>query len=162
MSQTRRLSSAMRAALYSQDADHILAAAQLLLQERAHYAEALATPTAVRDYLRLSLGALEHEVFACVWLDAQHRVIQFEEMFRGTITQTSVYPREVVKAALARNAAAVIFAHNHPSGFAEPSSADMSLTARLREALALVDVKVVDHFIVAGKEALSFVERGLL
>jgi len=133
-----------------------------LLQERVHYAEALATPAAVRDYLRLALGALEHEVFACVWLDAQNRVIRFEEMFRGTITQTSVYPREVVKAALACNAAAVIFAHNHPSGFAEPSSADVSLTARLREALALVDIKVLDHFIVAGKDALSFAERGLL
>jgi len=122
----------------------------------------LTSPGAVRDYLRLRLGGLPHEVFVCLWLDAQHRVIEAEEAFRGTLTQTSVYPREIVKAALARNAAAVIFAHNHPSGAAQPSQADELLTRNLKEALALVDVKVLDHFIVAGNQALSFAERGLL
>ena len=123
---------------------------------------ALTSPGAVRDYLRLILARRPHEVFVCIWLDAQHRVIQFEEPFRGTLTQTSVYPREIVKSALARNAAAVIFAHNHPSGAAQPSQADELLTRNLREALALVEVKVLDHFIVAGSQAISFAERGLL
>jgi DNA repair protein RadC len=122
----------------------------------------LTSPGAVRDYLRLALGGRPHEVFVCLWLDAQHRVIDFEEAFRGTLTQTSVYPREIVKAALARNAAAVIFAHNHPSGAAQPSQADELLTRNLKEALALVEVKVLDHFIVAGNQAISFAERGLL
>ena len=122
----------------------------------------LTSPGAVRDYLRLAIGSRPYEVFVCIWLDAQHRVIRFEEPFRGTLTQTSVYPREVVKAALACNAAAVIFAHNHPSGVAQPSQADELLTRNLREALALVDVKVLDHFIIAGNQAISFAERGLL
>jgi DNA repair protein RadC len=110
----------------------------------------------------LAIGSREYEVFVCLWLDAQHRVISFQEPFRGTLTQTSVYPREIVKAALAANAAAVIFAHNHPSGVAQPSQADELLTRNLREALALIDVKVLDHFIVAGAQSLSFAERGLL
>jgi DNA repair protein RadC len=101
-------------------------------------------------------------VFVCIWLDAQHRVIRFDEPFRGTLTQTSVYPREIVKAALEVNAAAVIFAHNHPSGAAQPSRADELLTRSLKEALALVDIKVLDHFIVAGNQAISFAERGLV
>ena len=123
---------------------------------------ALTSPGAVRDYLRLALGGREHEVFVCIWLDAQHRVLKLEEMFRGTLTQTSVYPREIVKAALGSNAAAVIFAHNHPSGAAQPSQADELLTANLKEALALIEVRVLDHFIVAGHQAISFAERGLL
>jgi DNA repair protein RadC len=123
---------------------------------------ALTSPGAVRDYLRLAIGARPYEVFVCMWLDAQHRVIRFEEPFQGTLTQTSVYPREIVKAALACNAAAVIFAHNHPSGVAQPSQADELLTANLKEALALVEVKVLDHFIIAGNQAISFAERGLL
>jgi DNA repair protein RadC len=122
----------------------------------------LTSPGAVRDYLKLALGSRQHEVFICVWLDAQHRVTACEEAFRGTLTQTSVYPREIVKAALTKNAAAVIFAHNHPSGAAQPSQADELLTRNLKEALALVDVKVLDHFIVAGSQAISFAERGLL
>jgi DNA repair protein RadC len=105
---------------------------------------------------------LGHECFYCVFLDAQNRVIAAEELFRGTLTQTSVYPREIVKAALAHNAAAVIFAHNHPSGVAQPSQADELLTRNLREALALIEVKVLDHFIIAGSQAISFAERGLL
>jgi len=132
------------------------------LDEKLRQGESLTSPGAVRDYLRLALGGRAHEVFVCIWLDAQHRVISFEEPFRGTLTQTSVYPREIVKAALAANAAAVIFAHNHPSGAAQPSQADELLTRSLKEALALVDVKVLDHFIVAGNHALSFAERGLL
>jgi DNA repair protein RadC len=132
------------------------------LGERLREGSALTSPGAVRDYLRLALGGRQHEVFVCLWLDAQHRVISFQESFRGTLTQTSVYPREIVKAALAANAAAVIFAHNHPSGVAQPSQADELLTRNLKEALGLVDVKVLDHFIVAGSQALSFAERGLL
>lgn len=132
------------------------------LREDLKKGAALTSPGAVRDYLRLALGGREHEVFVCIWLDAQHRVVDVQEIFRGTLTQTSVYPREIVKAALARNAAAVIFAHNHPSGVAQPSQADELLTRTLKEALALVEVKVLDHFIVAANQAISFAERGLL
>ncbi|MCF8183518.1 MAG: DNA repair protein RadC [Polynucleobacter sp.] len=125
--------------------------------------DSLASPQAVGDWLRLSLGNRPHEVFLALWLDAQNRLIVSEELFRGTLTQTSVYPREVVKRALAHNAAAVIFAHNHPSGLAEPSRADEVLTSALKQALALIDVKLVDHFIVAGNaKPLSFAERGLI
>lgn len=140
----------------------VLELARRALREDLRAGSALTTPGAVRDYLRLTLGGRAHEVFVCIFMDAQHRVISAQELFRGTLTQTSVYPREVVKSALAANAAAVIFAHNHPSGVAQPSRADELLTSQLREALALVDVKVLDHFIVAGSQALSFAERGLL
>jgi DNA repair protein RadC len=132
------------------------------LKDELRSASAITSPGAVRDYLRLAIADREHEVFVCLWLDAQHRVLRFEELFRGTLTQTSVYPREIVKAGLRANAAAVIFAHNHPSGAAQPSQADELLTRNLKDALALVDVKVLDHFIVAGPHALSFAERGLL
>jgi DNA repair protein RadC len=142
--------------------DQTIARALKILDGRLRSGSALTSPQAVRDYLRLSLGGREHEVFITIFLDAQHRVLEFEELFRGTLTQTSVYPREVVKAALKANAAAVIFAHNHPSGLAEPSQADELLTRQLREALGMVDVKVLDHFIVAGRQTLSFAERGLL
>jgi len=124
--------------------------------------DALASPSAVRDFLKLRLGGLPHEVFVVILLDAQNRILAVDELFRGTLTQTSVYPREVVKVALRANAAAVIFAHNHPSGVAEPSRADESLTQALKQALSLVDVKVLDHFIVAGTSCLSFAERGLI
>jgi DNA repair protein RadC len=136
--------------------------ARRALQEELKRTSALTSPGAVRDYLRLAIGGRAHEVFVCIWLDAQHRVIKFEEPFQGTLTQTSVYPREIFKAALACNAAAVIFAHNHPSGAAQPSQADELLTANLKEALALIEVRVLDHFIVAGHQAISFAERGLL
>ena len=132
------------------------------LQDAMRSTNALTSPGAVRDYLQLAISGREHEVFVCLWLDAQHRVISFDELFRGTLTQTSVYPREIVKAGLKANAAAVIFAHNHPSGVAQPSQADELLTRNLKEALSLVDIKVLDHFIVAGHQALSFAERGLL
>lgn len=122
----------------------------------------LASPRHVREYLTLRLAPREHEVFLAIWLDAQQRVLAVEELFRGTLTQTSVYPREIVKSALAVNAAAAIFAHNHPSGIAQPSQADELLTKNLKEALALVDVKMLDHFIVAGSAAVSLAERGLV
>lgn len=125
--------------------------------------DALASPQAVRDWLRLYLGGLKHEVFVALWLDAQNRLITSEALFNGTLTQTSVYPREVVKRALAHNAGAVILAHNHPSGLAEPSRADEMLTASLKQALALIDVKLLDHFIVTGgADPVSFAERGLI
>lgn len=125
--------------------------------------DAFAAPAAVRQWLRLQLAGRQHEVFMALWLDAQNRLIASEELFRGSLTQTSVYPREVVKSALRHNAASVILAHNHPSGVSEPSGADRALTASLKTALALVDVKLLDHFIVAGAaEPLSFAERGWL
>ncbi|PKO39362.1 MAG: hypothetical protein CVU31_17335 [Betaproteobacteria bacterium HGW-Betaproteobacteria-4] len=125
--------------------------------------DSFTSPGKVRDWLRLKLASRGHEIFMALWLDAQNRLLKADELFSGTLTQTSVYPREVVKAALANNAAAVILAHNHPSGIAEPSRADEMLTRSLKDALALVDVKVLDHFIVAGNTPpLSFAERGLL
>lgn len=133
------------------------------LGEQMKRSDLLTSPGAVRDYLRLQLAGLAHEVFFALWLDAQNRLIAAEELFRGTLTQTSVYPREVVKKALWHNAAAVVLAHNHPSGVGEPSAADQSLTRELKQALALVDVRVLDHFIVAGQDQpLSFAERGFL
>ncbi|MCK6423605.1 MAG: DNA repair protein RadC [Burkholderiaceae bacterium] len=120
------------------------------------------SPQAVRDYLKLQLADLAHEVFAVLFLDAQHRLIAYEPLFRGTLTQTSVYPREVVKRALQCNAAALLLAHNHPSGVAEPSRADEYLTQTLKNALALVDVRVLDHFVVGQGQIVSFAERGLL
>ncbi|HET7731532.1 MAG TPA: DNA repair protein RadC [Usitatibacter sp.] len=132
------------------------------LAEEMKARDSLTSPAAVRGYLRLRMQDLGHECFYCVFLDAQNRVICAEELFRGTLTQTSVYPREVVKHALRHNAASVILAHNHPSGVAEPSIQDQSLTRTLAEALALVDVKVLDHFIVAPGACLSFAERGLI
>lgn len=133
------------------------------LREEMRSRPTFASPGAVCDWLRLTLSSLQHEIFLALWLDAQNRLITDEVLFRGTLTQTSVYPREVVKQALARNAAAVILAHNHPSGVAEPSMADRYLTRHLKEALALVDVRLLDHFIVAGNTPpLSLAERGLL
>jgi len=122
----------------------------------------LSSPTAVRDFLRLSIQNRQVEVFVGLFLDAQNRVIAVEELFSGTLTQTSVFPREVVRCALHHNAAGVIFAHNHPSGVAEPSHADETLTQALKEALALIDVRVLDHFVVGRGATLSFAERGLL
>jgi DNA repair protein RadC len=140
----------------------VLAMARRALTEEMRQRDALSSPTAVRDFLRLKLAGLGHEVFMGVFLDTQNRVLAVEELFRGSLTQTSVYPREVVKRALAHNAGGLIFAHNHPSGVAEPSQADRWLTDQLKTALALVDVKVLDHFIVAGAQGLSFAERGWL
>jgi DNA repair protein RadC len=134
------------------------------LAEAMAQRDVLVSPAAVRTYLRLMMAGLEYEVFVVLFLDVQNRVIASEEMFRGTLTQTSVYPREVVKRALTLNAAAVILAHNHPSGNVEPSRADEALTQTLRASLALIDARVLDHFIVAGNgnSILSMAERGLL
>ena len=132
------------------------------LKEQMQARDVLTSPQQVRDYLCLKLGSLTREVFIVLFLDAQNRVLAYEELFSGTLTQTSVYPREVVKRALHHNAASVIFAHNHPSGIAEQSRADELLTTALKQALALVDIRVLDHFIVAGNTTLSFAERGLL
>ena len=141
----------------------VLEMARRALAETMKERDAFSQPAAVRDYLRLHLAGLPHEVFFALWLDTQHRLLATDELFRGTLSQTSVYPREVVKKALERNAAAVVFAHNHPSGVCEPSSADELLTRSLKQSLALVDVRVLDHFIVAGQsQPLSFAERGLL
>lgn len=141
----------------------VLELARRALAEEVRERDLLSSPGAVRDWLRLRLGGLPHEVFCALWLDNRNRLIAFDELFRGTLGATSVYPREIVKAALAHNAAAVVFAHNHPSGAAEPSDADRLLTANLKQALALVDVRVLDHFVVAGNAMpLSFAERGLL
>jgi DNA repair protein RadC len=140
----------------------VLELARRVLKENLSRGSALSSPRAVRDFLCLTLSGRAREVFVALLLDAQHRVIAVEELFSGTLTQTSVYPREVVKAALRHNAAAVIFAHNHPSGVAEPSGADELLTRTLKTALALVDIQVLDHFIVAGSATTSFAERGLL
>jgi len=120
------------------------------------------SPQQVKDYLRMQLAHLGHEVFAVMFLDAQHRLLKLEEMFRGTLTQTSVYPREVVKRAIELRAGAVILAHNHPSGVAEPSRADEFLTRTLASALQLIDVRVLDHLVVGQAEVVSFAERGLL
>jgi len=140
----------------------ILEMSRRALKEELQRGDALNSPRAVRDFLQLLLGGRQQEVFLVLFLDTQHRVIASEEMFHGTLSQTSVYPREVVKRALTHNTAAVIFAHNHPSGVAEPSQSDQLLTSALKQALALVDVRVLDHFIVTVGQTMSFAEKGLL
>jgi DNA repair protein RadC len=146
------------------DARRAIERAIKVLEDSAVYrTEAMSNPGAVSLYLKMKLAGLEHEEFHVLWLDSQNRLIAFDAMFTGTLNQTSVYPREVLKAALAHNAAACILAHNHPSGVSTPSRADELLTRSLKEALAVVDVKLLDHFIVAGTlPPLSFAEQGLL
>lgn len=159
-----------RALLVRDDQDHyvqasaeqILAAAREAIQSKYQRGASFTSTDIVKEYLSAKLVGLESEVFAVAFLDTQHRLIEYLEMFQGTIDGAAVYPREVAKAALRLNAAAVIFAHNHPSGNPEPSSADRSITKRLKEALALLDVRALDHIIVGGKGAVSFAERGLL
>lgn len=142
--------------------EEVLQRARTLLAHRVRRGVVMNSPRAVKDFLRFNIGMLEHEVFAVVYLDAQHRLIAIKELFRGTLSQTSVYPREVIKEALALNAGAAILAHNHPSGEAEPSAADDSLTQRLKAALAVVDITVLDHLVVTGDVIVSYAERGLL
>lgn len=143
--------------------DSIIAAALEILARRMRSSGVLMdSPEVVRDWLRLRVGGKPHEEFGCIWLNAAHEVIEAGEMFRGTLTQTSAYPREVVKEALRINAAACILYHNHPSGAAEPSIADEMLTRTLKEALAMVDVRVLDHMVVTAEKITSFAERGLL
>ena len=142
--------------------DEIIAAARECLSRKVRRGTSLASPRATKEYLSLKLGTLEHEVFAVLFLDKRHRLISYAEMFRGTIDGASVHPREVVKEALKLNAAAVILAHPHPSGVAEPSHADELITSRLKDALDLIDVRILDHIIVAGGDTVSFAERGLI
>jgi len=143
--------------------DHILAEATRILESRLRQDPiALNSPRAVQDFLKIKLGDMPFEVFCILHLDAQHRLIECEQLFRGTLTQTSVYPREVVKQCLKHNAAAVILSHNHPSGICEPSRADELLTQTLKAALDLVDIKVLDHIVCAGNVTWSFAERGRL
>jgi DNA repair protein RadC len=132
------------------------------LNEEIRTSTSMNAPQAVRDYLKIHFAGREYESFVAIFLDAQHRVIAAEELFRGTLTQTSVYPREVVKASLRHNCSAVLLAHNHPSGVTEPSQSDRMLTVALQQALALVDVRVLDHFVVAGNQTMSFAERGII
>ena len=143
-------------------ADEVLSQAWGMLADRVKPGVTLSSTQDVKDYLRLEIGMLEHEVFCVVFLDAQHRVIELRQMFRGTATQTAVYPREVVKEALQLNSSAVILAHNHPSGAAEPSRADEHLTQTLKSALLMIDVRVLDHLIVTASTVLSMAERGLI
>ncbi len=151
------------AAARANDTEIVREALRILDQQlRAQDEIYLTSPTTVRDYLRLQLAEREAEVFCVLFLTNRHRVIAFEEMFQGTIDGATVHPREVVKQALRHNAAAVILCHNHPSGASDPSRADEAITRRLKDALALVDVRVLDHLIVGGSEITSFAERGLL
>lgn len=142
--------------------DELVRFAENLVSENFAREEVMANPATTKRFLRLHLGREQQEIFCALYLDSQHRIIAFERLFMGTIDGASVYPREVVKAALKRNAAAVIFAHNHPSGVAEPSLADRQITRRLTDALALVDIRVLDHLVVGDTETVSFAERGLL
>jgi DNA repair protein RadC len=142
--------------------EEIMTGARQALGSRFRKGARLDSPSATRAYLIARFGAREHEVFTMIYLDNRHRLIACEEIFRGTIDGASVHPREVVKEALRHNAAAVILAHNHPSGVAEPSQADELITTRLKEALALVDIRILDHLVVAGSEVVSFAEKGLL
>jgi DNA repair protein RadC len=144
------------------DTPIIIAEAKRRLASRLRRGAVLCSPAAAKEAIQLKLAEREHEVFGCLYLDNRHRVIEFAELFRGTIDGASVYPREVVKAALGCNSAAVIFFHNHPSGEASPSEADKTLTQRLRTALALVDIRVLDHFVIGGDTVYSFAEAGLL
>lgn len=143
-------------------AEEVIAAARSVLAARVRKGTALTSPRIVSDYLAVRFGERSHEVFSVLFLDARHRLIDCVELFRGTIDGASVHPREVVKEALERNAAAVILCHNHPSGVAEPSVADEAITVRLRSALALVDVRLVDHLIVAGPTVVSLAGRGVV
>ncbi|WP_404365331.1 DNA repair protein RadC [Marinobacter sp.] len=136
--------------------------ARRVMDEPLRQGDPLRSPEDTRSYLRSRLGTFPHEVFAGLFLDNRHRVIRYQELFRGTIDGAAVYPREVVRSALEYNAAAVIFAHNHPSGVAEPSQSDISLTRRLKEALGLVDIRVLDHMVVGHGEVISLAERGLM
>lgn len=145
-----------------QSEDGIIAQALAILAKRLKAREVFSSPQAVKDYLQLNLARKDHEVFAVCFLDAQNRLIEMREMFRGTLTQTSVYPREVVKEAMQLHAAGVVLSHNHPSGTVQPSRADEALTQTLKAALALIDVRVLDHIIVAPGAALSMAEKGLL
>jgi DNA repair protein RadC len=142
--------------------EEVLIAAREILNRRVRRGVSLSSPLLVKDFLSVKLGSLEYELFCVLLLDKRHRLIEYVELFRGTIDGASVHPREVVKLALAKNAASVILAHPHPSGVAEPSHADELITQRLKEALSLVDIRVLDHLVVAGGQVVSFAESGRL
>ena len=144
------------------DDDAVIEAALKILARRVVRSSSLATTRLTKEYFALRFATLEHEVFTCLYLDQRHRAIACEDLFRGTINVSDVHPREVVKQALIHNAAAVIFAHNHPSGVPEPSQPDEMVTRRLKQALDLVDIRVLDHVVIGGADAVSFSERGLL
>jgi DNA repair protein RadC len=150
------------AGLNRMEKETVVKLALSVLADRHRSGRALGSPEQTRAFLRLKLVDRKHEVFGALFLDNRHRVLEVVEMFQGTIDGASVHPRVVVQRALEVNAAAIVFFHNHPSGVAEPSHADEAITRRLREALALVDVRVLDHFVVAAGESVSFAERGLL
>ena len=148
--------------LNKSEAESVMALALRVLAARHEKGQVLENPKQTQAYLRLQLAERPNEIFACLYLDNRHRVLALEELFQGTIDGASVYPRVVVQQAMEVNAAAMVFFHNHPSGVAEPSHADEAITRRLKEALALVDVRVLDHFVVSAGESVSFAERGLL
>ena len=143
-------------------ADEIIAAAREQMSRRVRRGTAMTSPKITSDYLTMKMGTLDHEIFAVCFLDSRHRLIAYVEMFRGTIDGASVHPREVVKEALKRNAAAIIVCHPHPSGISEPSRADELITERLKAALELVEIRLLDHIVVAAGEVMSFAQRGLL
>ena len=142
--------------------DRVIDAARQVVERFVSKGMKLNTPNRVREFLWLKLAGYDHEVFGAIFMDTQHRVIEFSELFHGTLDSASVYPREVVKAALHHNAGAVIFTHNHPSGEPDPSDADRRITQRLQEALGLIEVRVLDHIVVGGSDSVSFAERGYL
>ncbi|EPO7629471.1 TPA: DNA repair protein RadC [Citrobacter freundii] len=143
-------------------ADQILEAAREAIEQKFQRGASFTSPIAVKDYLRAKLAGFEHEVFAGLFLDAKHCLLEYVELFRGSINGAAVYPREVVKEALRTNAAAVVFSHNHPSGNPEPSAADQAITRRLKEAMDLIEVRVLDHIVIAGNQGTSFAQLGLL
>ncbi len=142
--------------------EDILHQARLIVEDQVSPGMVITSPGDTKDFFIMQFAGLEHEVFSCLFLDTRHRVLSFRELFVGTIDGCSVHPREVVKAGLKHNSAAVIFGHNHPSGVPEPSQADQRLTQRLREALSLIDIRVLDHIVVGGSQAVSFAELGLI
>ena len=143
-------------------ADQIIEKAKILLSRRFRRGTALSSPNDTRDYLQIQMAGLEREIFGVIYLDNRHKIIDRKNVFFGTIDGASVYPREIVKESLALNAAAVVFYHNHPSGIPEPSRADEILTKRLKDALALVDIRVLDHLVIGIDSVVSFAERGLI
>jgi len=162
VSTKNRLAAMKIATLSVVEKQSLMELALAVLQDLHRPGLELPSPNSTRDYLRVLLADRKAEVFGCLYLDNRHRVIETAELFQGTIDGAAVYPRVVVQQALTLNAAAVMFFHNHPSGVAEPSNADEAITRRLKDALALVDIRVLDHFIVTAGESLSFAERGLL
>lgn len=150
--------------MFIDNSDDLIKAAIAVLEERVRYKveDVIARPEDVRNLIKLKLSGLEHEEFHVIWLTTQNQVIEIQKVFRGTISQASVYPRELAKEGLKRNASGCILVHNHPSGLVEPSSADITLTNELKKTMNLIDIRIVDHFVVGGAELYSFAEKGLI